>query len=149
MATTPNFSLRYPVGSDFVDLADHFLKLATDVDTAIAGNLPLAGGTVTGNLTVNGGIRTNGFTKALVTKTSAYTLTSADHVVVATSGTWNATLPTAASVAGKEFVVKNSGSGTVTVTTTASQTIDGQPTFPLLQYESLTVISNGSNWVVI
>lgn len=51
MATTNNFSLRYPTDSDLVDITDDFNNLATDVDTVLNTTfLPLAGGTVTGVL---------------------------------------------------------------------------------------------------
>ena len=100
-------------------------------------------------INVSGTATTQGIKKAIVTKTAAYTLTATDHIVVGTSGTWNATLPTAASVAGTEYIIKNSGTGTITVDTTSSQTIDGSLTFPLGQYESITVVSDGSNWVII
>jgi len=60
--------------------------------------------------------------------TTTYTITAADYMVDATSGTFNITLPTAVGVAGKIFEVKNSGAGTITVDTTSSQTIDGAAT---------------------
>ena len=113
---------------------------ATYIDAAIAR---LASPTFTGTVT------TPGVKRNLVTKSALYTLTSSDHIVVATAGTWNATLPTAASVAGTEYVIKNSGTGIITVDTTLSQTIDGSLTFALGQYESITVVSDGSNWVII
>ena len=60
--------------------------------------------------------------------TSTYAITAVDYMVDATSGTFTITLPTSVGVAGKIFEVKNSGAGTITVATTAGQTIDGAAT---------------------
>jgi hypothetical protein len=46
--------------------------------------------------------------------------------------------------------VKNSGTGIVTIGCTASQTIDGDSTYPLsTQYQAVDLISNGTNWIVV
>ena len=84
-----------------------------------------------------------------VAKTGNYTPGNADGVIDCTSGSFTITLPTAVSKIGKSFTIKNSGSGRITVATTSSQTIDGQITQYLLQYDAMTVVSNGSNWLVI
>ena len=60
------------------------------------------------------------------------------------------TLPTAVGISGMRYDIKRSGTGTVTVNTTSSQTIDGLSSIVISsQYASLTVVSNGSNWIVI
>jgi len=60
------------------------------------------------------------------------------------------TLPTAVGRSGKVFKIKNTGSGVITVATTSAQTIDGSTTYLLqVQYQSLTVESDGSNWQVV
>lgn len=85
-----------------------------------------------------------------VAKTTTYTVSASDFVVNCTSGTFTVTLPTAVGVAGKQYCVKNSGTGVITIATTSAQTIDGAATFILaVQYEAIWVISNGANWVVI
>ena len=66
-----------------------------------------------------------------------------------TSGSNTITLPTAVGLTGYFFVVKNSANSTVTLATTAAQTIDGASTKTLTQYQSLTVVSNGANWIII
>lgn len=106
------------------------------------------GSTGNGNIKV-GGIRTN-----FVAKTTTYTIVSTDYTVTgdATSGAFTITLPTAASVAGKIYVIKktDSSGNAVTVGTTSSQTIDGSTTYSLAtQNKYVTVQSNGSNWIVI
>ncbi|THG30666.1 hypothetical protein [Naasia lichenicola] len=90
------------------------------------------------------------FAIAYIVKTAAYTLGASDAVVDFTSGTVNATLPTSAGIAGREYLIKNSGTGVITVVTTSSQTIDGASTYSLsTQYKYVRVQSNGANWIVI
>lgn len=95
--------------------------------------------------------KTYGGRKKHVTSKGAtdYTLVDGDHIVVWTTGTQAATLPTAASQTGREYVIKNLGSGVITVGTTSSQTIDGASTVTLNQYDVVTVISDGTNWFKI
>jgi hypothetical protein len=48
------------------------------------------------------------------------------------------------------YVIKNVGTGVITIDTTSSQTIDGSLTAPIkVQYLSLTLISDGANWNII
>lgn len=81
--------------------------------------------------------------------TNTYAILTTDLAVNATSGTFTATLPTAVGLTGRVFQIKNSGTGTVTVATTSSQTIDGAATVDLAQYENLTVQSNNANWIIL
>lgn len=85
-----------------------------------------------------------------VAKTATYTATTTDFMIDCTSGTFTVTLPTAVGVAGKQYCVKNSGTGSITVVGTSSQTLDGAANFKLtVQYEAVWVISDGANWKVI
>ena len=81
-------------------------------------------------------------------KSTTYTIGDEDYFIDCTSGTFTVTLPTAVGVSGKIYIVKNSESGTITVATTSSQTIDGSSTKTLSQYQSIQVQSNGANWVI-
>lgn len=84
-----------------------------------------------------------------VAKTSTYTATASDHTIDCTSGTFTVNLPTAVSITGRIYVIKNSGTGVITVAS-GTQTIDGALTYLLsAQYQSVTVQSNGANWVII
>jgi hypothetical protein len=109
--------------------------------TASSTYAPLASPTFTGTTT------TTGVKVAYSGKTANYTLTSTDYVVDATANSFTFTLP--APTEGRKYVLKNSGTGTITVDTTSSQTIDGELTFNLGQHESITVVSDGTNWVII
>lgn len=91
------------------------------------------------------------FEHGYVAKTAAYTLTDSDYTVNATSGTFAFTLPTAVGITGRVYVIKNSGTGTITINTTSSQTVDGNASgaISLAQYDSYTVQSDGANWIII
>jgi len=85
--------------------------------------------------------------------TSARTLDGTDHTVDCTANTFAVTLPTAVGVTGRVYNIKNSGAGTITVvaaTSPSQQYIDNATTYSISkQYQSITVQSNGSNWIII
>jgi hypothetical protein len=92
----------------------------------------------------------NSTTLPFTNRTSTYTIDNEDCVVNCTSGTFTVTLPTAVGVEGQYFIVKNSGTGVITIDGDGSETIDGNLTFILsTQYQSITIISNGLNWNII
>ena len=77
-----------------------------------------------------------------------------DFIVLfnASGGAFTATLPTAASVTGKTYILKKIGTdlNQVTIATTSSQTIDGVTTTKLCTpNETLVVFSDGTNWLVL
>lgn len=138
----------------------------TNLTTDLAAKAPLASPTLTGTPTAptasNGTnttqIATTAFVKSAVTaptfsyvaKTTTYAILTSDDIVDCTSGTFTVTLPTAVTVTGKTYNIKNSGTGVITIATTSAQTIDGGATATLkVQYVSVTVVSDGSNWKVI
>ena len=108
-----------------------------------------------GTTAPNSTLQVNGsFAKALVNKTTTYTATASDSIITCdgTSGAFNVTLPTAASITGREYTIKktDSSANACTVATTSSQTIDANTTYSLAtQWKYVTVVSNGSNWLVI
>ncbi len=79
---------------------------------------------------------------------TTYSILASDFQIDCTSGTFTVTLPTAIGIVGKPYSIKNSGTGIITLNTTASQTIDGSLTQTLTQYDNLQVMSNGSNWII-
>lgn len=85
----------------------------------------------------------------LTTKTANYTLTLDDRVVVANGTSLTITLPSAVTAgSGAQFVVKNIHSTAATVGSTAG-TIDGAASQNLAQWDALTVVSNGSDWLMV
>lgn len=99
-----------------------------------SGTFLLSGGPITG---------------AYVAKTANYTTTATDGTVNCTTGSFTITLLTAVGHTGLTQVVKNSGAGTILVNTTSSQTIDGSLTQSLSAKQSITVQSDGANWILI
>ena len=93
-------------------------------------------------------------TTALATKTADYTITATDSVILvnAASGAVTITLPTAVGISGIMYTVKriDSGSNAVLVNTTSSQTIDGSLNINVgAQYNSVNLVSDGANWVIV
>lgn len=111
----------------------------------------------TGDYTQFGSATTtvNGFYVAITTKTDTdYTLTINDDVVLfSTSATGRtANLPAASTVTGKKYDIKkiDSGGGSVTLDGNGSEKIDGGLTAIItVQFESITIISDGSNWHIL
>jgi len=90
---------------------------------------------------------TGGSILAYTYKTATYSITSDDYYVEAV-GTFDINLPTATGATGKTYLIKNSGTGVITIGTTSSQLIDNLPSYDLAFYDTLVVTSNGTNWNV-
>jgi lysophospholipase L1-like esterase len=89
----------------------------------------------------------------LVTATT-YTVVEADQFVRCdpSGGSQTITLPTAIGATGRIIRFKNiqsAGANTVTLGTTASQTIDGASTKIIANLATVSVYSNGTNWEVL
>jgi len=92
--------------------------------------------------------------RAITTKTTTYTATLIDDIILcdATSSGFTVTLPAASGLTGKQLIVKKTDSSvnTVIVDGDSSETIDGDTTKTLFsQYDYITIVSDGSNWVVV
>jgi hypothetical protein len=88
--------------------------------------------------------------------TSAINITlDATHNVVdidASGGTKTVTLPAAASITGRQYTIRKSDSSgnAVTIDGNSTETINGAATKSLAaQYDTATIMSNGTNWIVI
>lgn len=87
-------------------------------------------------------------------KTTAYTTTTTDDVVLcdASSAGFTITLVTAAGNSGLELVIRKTDStfNQIIIDGNGSETIDGALTKRLsTQYESIKIISDGSNWLLV
>ncbi len=91
-------------------------------------------------------ISLGGITYPQVTIGSTYTITDDDYMVAVSGGTFTINLPTAVGVQGKLYVIKNNGTGTITVDPNGSETIDGSTTVTLIQNDSIQITSDGTNW---
>lgn len=90
----------------------------------------------------------NGQTVRYTSKVANYTVLDIDYLIDCTSGTFTVTLPPVV-VVGKTYIIKNSGTGVITLEGDGTETIDGALTLVLNQYDSYTVVSNGANWIII
>jgi len=115
----------------------------------VAGTgVSLSSGTDT--ITINSSSTTLGITN----KSVSGSLTAGDEFITcdANGGNIVLDLPTAASVAGKVYYIKkvDSSINTITLDADALETIDGNTTLVLnIQYQSFTIVSNGTEWFII
>lgn len=83
---------------------------------------------------------------------AAFTVTLDDDAVFvdATAGAVTITLPDVRRASARRFYVKKVDASGNAVTVSSSALIDGAATFPLtVQYQSVTVLSDGSTWWVL
>jgi hypothetical protein len=101
-------------------------------------------------LQVNGSIQGTGFNQAYLARTTTYTATTSDYFIDCTTGSFTVNLFTAVGNTGRILIIKNSGTGTITVDPNGSQTIDGATTQSLAtQWSRVHIISDGANWKII
>lgn len=117
------------------------------INRAGVGLLAIGTGGVSGR---TGGLTLGSLAPNYVAKTAGYTPTVTDYTIDCTTGTFSVTLPTAVGITGRIYVIKNSGTGVITIATTSAQTIDGASTQTLsTQYSAYMVQSTGANWIII
>jgi hypothetical protein len=102
----------------------------------------------------DGAAKFTGFSIAITSKTANYTATVNDSVILcdATSAGFTITLPASATNTGRKYVIKktDTSANTVTIDGNASETIDGATTVNIgTQYQSITIVCDGSNWWII
>jgi len=132
----------------------------TTIDNAITDHVAVSLGASwdfgSDDLITDGDIAFSGSVSlAVVTKTTAYTTTISDYMVLGNHASTAFTITLhAASTAydgtiGQVMQIKNIGAAIVTVDGNASETIDGNLTITLNQYDSITIVSDGSNWHIL
>lgn len=92
--------------------------------------------------------------KNVKTVTAAYTARRGDDVIRgdATGAAFSITLPPANQYSGMQFIIKkiDASANAVTIDGNGAETIDGALTVALsTQYESRTLVSNGTGWDLI
>jgi hypothetical protein len=90
----------------------------------------------------------------IVSKTADYTATESDHVILvdASGGAVTINLPAAAGANGRMYQIKktDSSGNAVTIDGNGAETIDGATTLSTTtQYQSFTIVCDGSGWWVI
>jgi hypothetical protein len=139
-----------------VSLAGFSIDALSDVDTTTSA--PSSGQALAWDgskwipTTISGG---GGSRVAITEKTASFSIPSPDPSVVQEHYSFNsssattATLPTAVGNSGLVFIITRTGTGAVTVATTSAQTISGLSSLSIAsQWSSVTVKSDGSNWII-
>ena len=85
------------------------------------------------------------------TKTGNYTADTDDDVILCNAAALTITLPAVSGNTGQTYYIKNiHATGVATIDADGSETIDGAlKKFITTQYESLTIVCDGSNWHII
>jgi len=112
------------------------------------GNVGIGTWVPNSSLSVNGSISVK--TVSVNSGASPYTVLASDNIILVTTGGGGVTitLPTAGSASGRIYQIKkvDSGAGTLTVSGNGSN-IDGASTITTAtQYQSFTVVSDGTQW---
>lgn len=98
--------------------------------------------TNTSNFQVNGNVQFR-----YNAKTANYTA-STDYLINCTANSFTITLPTAVGIAGRVYIIKNTGTATtITIATTSSELIDGSAPGTVVGLVPLRVMSTGAGWV--
>lgn len=84
------------------------------------------------------------------TATGNYTVTTADSIILAdSSSNITVTIPAASQCENKRFTVKMIGTGNVTVTASSGLIDDATSQIINVQYTSICIVSDGSNYWII
>jgi hypothetical protein len=133
------------------------VDISDDTNLAAGTGLTLSGDTVSIS---NGGVDTTQLAAGAVTEakrertvaTTSSTSTISNDITLATAGAGGITLTLPTAAAGKVVIVKkvDTGAGNVTLDPPGAVTIDGAATKVLYhQYETMTCVSDGTNWFIV
>ncbi|MFH1715641.1 MAG: hypothetical protein ABH857_05610 [Elusimicrobiota bacterium] len=106
-----------------------------------------------GTLSPNSSLHVNGsLTLSLVNKTNDYTATANDYMIAAngSGNTVTIALPTASGITGRVYeIVATNVDNQVDIDPNGAETISGMATYTFSDpYESVTIVSDGTNWVI-
>ena len=138
VATTANVTF------DTINTSNFKLNGNSVVTSLVAGNnISISGST--GNITITA---TGSGIVTTVGVANNYTALTTDEYIGATANSVTITLPTGTT--GKSYMIKNEGAGgSVTVSATGPDKIDGSPNKSLSNNASLSVIYRASQWRII
>ena len=88
---------------------------------------------------------------AITTKTGTATLTTGEEgIIIANKATaFTINLPAVSGNSGLFYHIKSIGAGAVTVDGNSSETIDGQTTQVLTQWNNMYIKTNGTTWYIL
>lgn len=84
--------------------------------------------------------------RSVISKTAGYEIQPEDDIILC-DGTFTATLHTAVGYKGTQHTVINEGSGLITVDPDGL-TINDESTIELMTWDSMTITSDGANWII-
>jgi len=150
-----NFSAPVIIGTNDVDRIN--IAAAGDITFNGSYTFPTGDGIASQVMTTDGSgnLDFQNYVGGFQTKTDEdYTILQTDGAVMVSTGASDRTmtLPSAGTSDGKIIIIKkiDSGAGKVIVDGNGAQTIDGSTTVNItMQYDSITIISNGANWFII
>ena len=111
------------------------------------GLIPLTANRVAQYGDITGGSGINRIIAAICANTTGAAVAGKDYVYSA-NGTFNYTQPTAISNTNR-YTIINNGTGTITILLTSAQTISGLTSLVLYTGDSVDIISDNSNWLII
>ncbi|MHA1289726.1 MAG: LVIVD repeat-containing protein, partial [Candidatus Thorarchaeota archaeon] len=146
---------RALIGIDYSDANKLKLVRGSDISTSTgitvdsSGNVGIGTTSPASTLQISGSLGLN-----YISKSSDYTATADDNVIAvdASSATTTISLPSAAGITGRLYTIKkiDDSVNDVVVDPDSAETIDGSATYSLSsQWKYVTIISDGSNWLVI
>lgn len=145
------------IGTSSVPSGNFTIYSTVNTLSYLAGSLALGVISTSYKLDVNGSGRfasaltTTGRIQAWSRKTSAYTLINTDRIIAADANIAPLTITLPAHITGIEYTIYkyDSTANKVTISPT-SGTISGNSTYDLTnQYNSITVVSDGTNWIIV
>ena len=87
------------------------------------------------------------------TVTQNHTVTAADHIIFANATSTNitVTLPSAANIIGRQYIIKrvDTAGTSVTIATDGSETIEGASSMALIGHRSVVIQSDNNNWWIV
>ena len=148
-------AILQPVGTDKLNSPSHSLShrvfandsSAPDKSVVVDSAGKVGFGTDTPTSTMH---NAGSFTAAYRAITSLRTLDNTDYIIDCTANSFTVTLPTASAIAGRMYVIKNSGTGSIVIACNGAETIDGSLIITLsITNVSISVVSTGTNWIII
>jgi len=144
-------SSSYAISSSYAQTASLALSIPI-VSGAIDTTLPAYSGSFTGSFTGSATFTAvtmaGPFSRKFDTITGSAGLDNNDIVSVTLANS-TITLPTAVSKSGRCYVIDNDSTGSVILSASVSQTVQGSASLNILSNTAIEVVSNGTNWRLI